>query len=142
MEHSGPDRARRDQPQEVNPSGGVAHVPAYRHRVILVADSTGSHWISSVAPIPRNTAQRIQRVAVQATMARFVWADSRLTEPGHPLSYLLPTSVPPRGLSALCAPEPGTQPPTPQRRWRRLLPWVAAVATAGLGYLVLLVRAA
>lgn len=139
----------------VDPEGGriphrIGNVPAddvwrrgaFRHRVVLVADDSGVEVIRGAAPLPRTVADRIHRVTKEATMARFVWADSRLLEPGHSLSGLVPARSP--SMSAASVGRAAAAFATVEFRpvWRRLLPWAAAISTAGLGFLIFLYRAA
>lgn len=139
MEQVGPNSRRRQATGAQLPAGDSAHARVFRHRVVLLVDRSGVNWIPAATPLAQSTTKRVQNLAHNAAMARFVWADSRLTEPGHPLSSLLPAS--PRsssGLAALAhAPSHRARPGV----LRSALPWVAAAAAAGLGFLVFLLRA-
>ncbi|MCW5962920.1 MAG: hypothetical protein KIT83_02690 [Bryobacterales bacterium] len=115
---------------------------AFRHRVVLVADRSGVDVIRGTAPLPRAVADRVQQVTKEATMARFVWADSRLLEPGHAMSGLVPTRRPSMSAASLGRSSSVLAAAEPLPIWRRMLPWAAAIATAGLGFLVFLYRAA
>lgn len=122
---------------------------AYRQQTLMVADAAGFEVLRATAPGAENLARRMDRIAANATMGRFVWADARLLTPGHKLGNLVPAGkqAQPGGGVAGASEESG---PTSWfarsglarfRQWlRKAAPWLAALASAGIGYQIFLQR--
>ncbi len=142
MELVNPERGRPPSPGSNVPTGGLRGRGAFRHKVLLIADGKGTDVMPGEVPLPRKFADRIQSVTRESTMARFVWADSRILEPGHFMSSL----VPPRRIPASAPPwnrhSESAKPAHAKSVWGRVLPWAAAIVAAGTGFIVFLYRAA
>lgn len=124
---------------------GLGECGSCRYRTILVADKAGLSVVPASAPVPGSIAKRVRALTGTATMARFVWADARLLEPGHALGNLVPSadSLQSLGAAGNAASQRTAKPHRPPaKRWlRRLAPWLAALLSAGMGFLVFLHRA-
>jgi len=118
-------------------------VSVFHCRVLLIADSAGVNVMNGTVAVDRSMADRIESIARGAITARFVFADSRILEQGHNMAGLLP----PVGSRSAARGKWFVASEKPTERdacaiLRRLAPWVAAIATAGIGFLAFLHRAA
>lgn len=107
----------------------------YYHRVSISADVRGMRIGSGEGATPQYVTDKLRESLRSGCAARMVWADARLLEPGHPLRGILPQRDEPQVDAAATKWTRETR-----SRWSRVLPWVAAVLSATVGFWVFLQR--
>lgn len=115
----------------------------YRFRAVFFSDGNRLSVHLDPAQAELLAKRRLRASVQQRQAASFLIADCRLAEPGSPALSLFPKELRVRLCGGNAAAPTGRQPdgPAPRRAWRWILPWAAAVATAGAGFWVFLLRA-
>jgi hypothetical protein len=114
----------------------------YRIRAVFFSDRSRLETMADSAVAEQLVRQR-RRVSVQQqNAATFLIADCRLADASNPVLGLLPAQLRVRLTSSLQEGARGNDSPEvrPRKRWQAVLPWVAAIVTAGAGFWVFLHR--
>jgi hypothetical protein len=113
----------------------------HRFRAVFFSDGTRLSTLPDATEAERLAKQRLRASVQQRQAASFLIADCRLSDPKNPVLSVFPKELRVRlaGGSTVVLAE--AQAPRQRAVWRLLLPWAAALATAGAGFWVFLLRA-
>lgn len=114
----------------------------YRIRAVFFSDSSRLETMADSAVAEQLVRQRLRESVQQRNAATFLIADCRLADASNPVLGLLPAQLRVRLTSSLQEGARGNDSPEvrPRKRWQAVLPWVAAIVTAGAGFWVFLHR--
>lgn len=114
----------------------------YRIRAVFFSDSSRLETMADSAVAEQLVRQRLRESVQQQNAATFLIADCRLADASNPVLGLLPAQLRVRLTSSLHEGAQGNDSPEvrPRKRWQAVLPWVAAIVTAGAGFWVFLHR--
>jgi hypothetical protein len=113
----------------------------HRFRAVFFSDGTRLSSLPDTAEAERLAKQRLRTSVQQRQAASFLIADCRLADPKNPVLSLFPKDLRVRLVGGATAVLAEAQAPRQRAVWRVILPWAAALATAGAGFWVFLMRA-
>jgi hypothetical protein len=113
----------------------------HRFRAVFFSDGKRLSSLPDTAEAERLAKQRLRASVQQRQAASFLIADCRLSDPKNPVLSVFPKELRVRLGSGANAVLAEAQVPRQRAVWRAILPWAAALATAGAGFWVFLLRA-